>query len=174
MLLAWLGYGVGSAARLPRGSASATHSRIGAVISQQGDDLVVGRWLGATALGVYGRAYNLMVMPATAFERIVKRVLFPVMAQAQDQRQRLAGAYERARHRGLGVASVDSFLWVGTPEFIAVLLGPAWAEVVLPFRLFTISLLFRMSNKISEACTKAAGEVYCQASLQARSERWWC
>lgn len=47
-----------------------------------------------------------------------------------------------------------------------MLLGPAWAEVVLPFRLFTISLLFRMSNKISEACTKAAGEVYCRTSLQ--------
>jgi hypothetical protein len=47
-----------------------------------------------------------------------------------------------------------------------VLLGPAWAEVVLPFRLFTISLLFRMSSKISDACTKAAGEVYCQALLQ--------
>jgi len=84
-------------------------AQIGAVISQQGDNLVVGRWLGPTALGVYGRAYNLMVMPAAAFERIVKRVLFPVMsqAQAQDQRQRLAGAYERARHRGLGVASVE-------------------------------------------------------------------
>ena len=37
---------------------------------------------------------------------------------------------------------------------------------MLPFRLFTISLLFRMRNKISEACTKAAEEVYCQASLQ--------
>ena len=47
-----------------------------------------------------------------------------------------------------------------------MLLGPAWAEVVLPFRLFTISLLSRMSNKISEACTKAAGEVYCRTSLQ--------
>jgi len=37
---------------------------------------------------------------------------------------------------------------------------------VLPFRLLTISLLFRMSSKISDACIKAAGEVYSQASLQ--------
>jgi PST family polysaccharide transporter len=52
------------------------------------------------------------------------------------------------------------------PEFIPVLLGPAWTDVVLPFRLFTIGLLFRMSSKISDACTKAAGLVYSRALVQ--------
>ena len=69
-------------------------AQIGTLLSQQGDNLVVGRWLGANALGIYGRAYNLMVMPATAFGKIVNRVLFPVMAQVQDERDRLA---ERVR-----------------------------------------------------------------------------
>ena len=71
-------------------------AQIGIVVSEQGDNLVVGRWLGPTALGVYGRAYNLMVMPASAFGRVVSRVLFPVMAKVQDEPQRLRGAYERA------------------------------------------------------------------------------
>jgi PST family polysaccharide transporter len=52
------------------------------------------------------------------------------------------------------------------PEFIPVILGPSWDEVVLPFRLFSISLLFRMGSKISDACIKAAGEVYAWAMLQ--------
>ena len=142
-------------------------AQIGTLLSQQGDNLVVGRWLGAAALGVYGRAYNLMVMPASAFGRIVNRVLFPVMAQVQDERDRLANAYERA----LAIVALlslplGSFLWVVAPEFILVVLGPAWGGVVLPFRLFTVSLLFRMSSKISDACTKAAGEVYKRALIQ--------
>jgi PST family polysaccharide transporter len=142
-------------------------AQIGTVIAQQGDQLVVGRWLGPTALGVYGRAYNLMVLPASGFGRIVNRVLFPVMAQVQDERGRLAGAYERALAVvGLLSLSISSFLWVVAPEFIPVLLGPAWTAVVLPFRLFTISLLFRMSSKISDACTKAAGEVRMRALIQ--------
>jgi PST family polysaccharide transporter len=61
---------------------------------------------------------------------------------------------------------LSAFLWVVAPEFIAVVLGPQWGAVVLPFRLFSISLLFRMSSKISDACTKAAGEVYIRALLQ--------
>jgi PST family polysaccharide transporter len=108
-----------------------------------------------------------MVMPASAFGRIVNRVLFPVMSQVQDERDRLASAYERALAIvALVSLPISAFLWVVAPEFIPVVLGPAWTAVVFPFRLFTVSLLFRMSSKISDACTKAAGEVYVRALLQ--------
>jgi O-antigen/teichoic acid export membrane protein len=142
-------------------------AQVGTVLSQQGDNLVVGRYLGKAALGVYGRAYSLMVMPATIFGRIVNRVLFPVMSQVQDEKHRLASGYERA----LAIVAllslpVSTFLWVVAPEFIPVLLGPRWTAAVLPFRMFSISLLFRMSSKISDACTKAAGAVYSRALLQ--------
>ena len=106
-------------------------AQIGTLLSQQGDNVVVGRWLGAAALGIYGRAYNLMVMPATAFGRIINRVLFPVMAQVQDERERLANGYERA----LAIVALISlplsaFLWVVAPELIPLILGPAWTAAV--------------------------------------------
>ncbi len=140
--------------------------QVGAVISQQGDNFFVGRWLGPAALGLYGRAYSLMVMPATAFGRIVMRVLFPLLSQLQDERGRLGNAYER----GLAIVAlvslpVSTFLWVLAPEFISVVLGPAWSGVVMPFRMFSISLLFRMSSRISDECSKAAGRVYGRAVL---------
>ena len=102
-------------------------AQIGTLLSQQGDNLVVGRWLGAEALGVYGRAYNLMVMPAQAFGRIINRVLFPVMSQVQDAPARLANGYERA----LAIVAfislpLSAFLWVVAPEFIGLVLGPKW------------------------------------------------
>lgn len=142
-------------------------AQVALVLSQQGDNLVVGRWLGPAALGVYGRAYNLMVMPSIVFGKIVNRVLFPVMAQVQDERDRLAGAYERCLAIvGLISLPVSACLWVVAPEFIPVLLGPQWLAVVLPFRLFTCGLFFRMSSKVSDACTKAAGAVYSRALIQ--------
>ena len=142
-------------------------AQIGTVFSEQGDNMVVGRWLGPAALGIYGRAYSLMVMPASAFGKIVNRVLFPVMAQVQDERDRLVAAYERALAIvALVSLPIAAFLWVVAPEFIPVILGPAWTAVILPFRLFSISLLFRMSSKISDACTKAAGAVYSRAVRQ--------
>src|SRR5919112_1837890 len=142
-------------------------AQLGLVLSQQSDNLVVGRWLGPTALGIYGRAYNLMVLPATVFGKIVNRVLFPIMAQVQNERERLAGGYERALAIvALVSLPVSATLWIVAPEFIPVLLGPKWTAVVLPFRLFTISLFFRMSSKVSDTCTKAAGAVYSRALIQ--------
>jgi len=142
-------------------------AQVALVISQQADNLVVGRWLGPAALGIYGRAYSLMVMPATVFGRIVNRVLFPVMAQVQDERDRLAGAYERALAIvALCSLPVAAVLWVVAPEFIPALLGPQWTGVVLPFRLFTCGLFFRMSSKITDACVKAAGAMYSRALFQ--------
>jgi O-antigen/teichoic acid export membrane protein len=142
-------------------------AQLGHFFSQQGDNFVVGRWLGPAALGIYGRAYSFMVMPATAFGRIVNRVLFPVMAHIQDERERLAGAYERASAVvALVSLPVASFLLVLAPEFIPVILGPGWSDVVLPFQLFTFSLLFRMSSKISDTLTKAVGAVYARALRQ--------
>jgi O-antigen/teichoic acid export membrane protein len=142
-------------------------AQIALVFSQQADNLVVGRWLGPAALGIYGRAYNLMVMPATAFGKIVNRVLFPVMAQVQGELDRLAGAYERT----LAIVAlislpVSALLWVVAPELIPAILGPQWAGVVLPFRLFTCGLFFRMSSKVTDACVKASGAVYSRALIQ--------
>jgi O-antigen/teichoic acid export membrane protein len=137
------------------------------VLSQQADNMVVGRWLGPAALGIYGRAYSLMVMPATVFGKIVNRVMFPVMAQVQHQPDRLAGAYERSLAIvALVSIPVSAILWVVAPEFIPALLGSQWTAVVLPFRLFTCGLFFRMSSKVSDACTKAAGAIYSRAFIQ--------
>ena len=142
-------------------------AQVALVLSQQGDNMVVGRWLGSAALGIYGRAYSLMVMPATVFGKIVNRVLFPVMAHVQDERARLAGAYERALAIvALVSLPVSAALWVVAPEFIPALLGPQWTAAVLPFRLFTCGLFFRMSSKITDVCVKAAGAVYSRALIQ--------
>jgi len=42
-----------------------------------GDYLVVVRWLGVTALGLYERAYQLMAAPATLVGQVLDDVLFP-------------------------------------------------------------------------------------------------
>jgi PST family polysaccharide transporter len=142
-------------------------AQVGLVLSQQGDNAVVGRWLGPAALGIYGRAHSLMVMPSTVFGKIVNRVLFPVLSQVQGERDRFAGGYERALAIvALVSLPISAFLWIVAPEFIPLLLGPQWTEVVLPFRLFTCGLFFRMSSKVSDVCAKSAGAVYSRALMQ--------
>ncbi|HTF28020.1 MAG TPA: oligosaccharide flippase family protein, partial [Flavitalea sp.] len=132
-----------------------------------GDNLVVGRMLGAAALGIYGRAYQFMVMPAGLFGNALDKALFPAMAKVQGDKPRLAKAYLTGVRLIALIAIPLSFLiFLLAPEIIRILLGPEWIEVTLPLQVLACSLLFRMSYKMSDSLSRATGAVYRRAWRQ--------
>src|SRR5207237_9552888 len=94
-----------------------TASKIANYFALQVDNLVVGRWLGATALGFYGRAYELMAGPPHLLGGAVDRVLFPAMARIQTDTRRLRGGYRR----GGGVVGVILL----PASLVLLVVGPA-------------------------------------------------
>jgi O-antigen/teichoic acid export membrane protein len=144
-----------------------TLAKVANQLALQGDNLVVGHWLGPAALGLYGRAYHLMSVPASVIGKVLDDVLFPTMARVQDEVERLGRAYRR----GVAVialvalpASIVSF--VLAPELIQVALGPRWSEAVMPFRVLVIGTLFRTSYKLSDSLARSTGVVYRRARRQ--------
>ena len=144
-----------------------TAARMGNYFGAQGDSMVVGRWLGADALGYYGRAYQLMVAPAMLVGQILDRVLFPAMAKVQGRSERLLTAFRRSVTLiAILMFPVSLALFFLAPEVIHVLLGPRWTETVLPFQIFSLGLLFRTSYKMSDSVARATGAVYRRAWRQ--------
>ncbi|MEX2232409.1 MAG: lipopolysaccharide biosynthesis protein [Cyclobacteriaceae bacterium] len=144
-----------------------TIAKIANYLATQGDNLVVGRMLGATALGIYGRAYQFMVMPASLFGNALDKALFPAMAKVQDHQARLAKAYLT----GVSLIALIAFpcsimMFFLAPEIVMLLLGPDWTEVILPFQILACSLFFRMSYKMSDSLSRATGTVYRRAWRQ--------
>lgn len=136
-------------------------------LAVQGDNLVVGRFLGPQALGFYGRAYSLMSAPAYGFGTVLDTVLFPAMAKVQHDAKRLAAAYRR------GVALIalltlapSAALILLAPELITIVLGPRWHPTVTPFQILTIGMLFRTSYKMSDSLARSTGVVYRRARRQ--------
>lgn len=144
-----------------------TIARIANFLALQGDNLVVGRALGPVALGLYGRAYQLMTAPASALGNVLSTVLFPAMALVQADRARLAGAYRRAVATvAAAVLPVSVIVVILAPEIIRLALGPQWSAAVLPFQVLTAGLLFRTSYKMSDSLARATGSVYRRAWRQ--------
>ena len=144
-----------------------TLARISNYVALQGDNLVVGRWLGAAALGLYGRAYQLMVLPATLFGQVLDSVLFPAMAKVQGEPERLATAYRRGvALLGLLILPTSAATFMLAPELIHVFLGPAWRDAIVPFQILTVGMLFRTSYKMSDSLARATGAVYRRAWRQ--------
>jgi len=94
------------------------------------DNLIIGRYLGTTALGYYSLAYRLMLYPLQNISGVLGRVLFPIFVQMQDNNARFGRTYLRV----CASISVITFplmlglLAVAEP-FIAVVFGPRWMPV---------------------------------------------
>ncbi|HET9600557.1 MAG TPA: lipopolysaccharide biosynthesis protein [Acidimicrobiales bacterium] len=134
----------------------------------QGDYFVIGRWMTASDLGYYSRAYQLVAMPAMLLGQMMDRVLFPVMASFQHDRARLAEAYRRGISLVATVMAPLSVLIVMlAPEIVRVLLGPDWGPVVAPLRVLALGLVCRTGYKISDSLARSVGTVYKRAWRQA-------
>lgn len=125
------------------------------------DNLVIGKWMGAEALGLYSRAFQVLSMPTKLFGRALLNVLFPAMAAVQDDSQRLS----RALLSALGLTcmlgmNASAFLGVLAPELVELILGPRWEAVVLPFQVLSLAIVVRIGHKICDAVIRAKGAVY--------------
>ena len=94
------------------------------------DNLLIGRFLGASDLGYYAMAYRLMLWPLQNISSMVGRALFPVFSRLQADQGRLAGAYVRATAAITLVTAPLMFgFFVLREPFIAVALGERWQPV---------------------------------------------
>jgi O-antigen/teichoic acid export membrane protein len=144
-----------------------TVARIANYVALNGDNLIVGRMLGAAPLGFYGRAYSLMSAPAYAFGTVLDQVLFPAMAKVQHDPPRLAAAYRRGVALiALLVLPASVAIILLAPEVIRVALGSKWGQVVLPFQILGLGMLFRTSYKMSDSIARSTGAVYRRAWRQ--------
>jgi O-antigen/teichoic acid export membrane protein len=93
------------------------------------DNILIGRFVGAAALGAYTLAYNLMLFPFSRIAGPVQKVLAPAFARMQDEPQRIADTWMRAV-RMVGTISVPALcgLVVVAPDFVQVVLGDDWSQ----------------------------------------------
>lgn len=133
----------------------------------QGDYIVVGRWLGASALGLYTRAYNLMALPTNTFGIALNNVGFPALAKVQNEPERLARAFRRSSALvALLTLPASVFMFILAPEIVQVLLGPKWTGVILPFQILAAGTFFRLAYKVSNTLARSKGQIYANATIQ--------
>jgi PST family polysaccharide transporter len=136
-------------------------------VARNGDNVIVGRWLGATALGLYGRAYNLMTLPLTYLGAVGYSVMFPAMAAMQDDRERLARAYLiSVQVTAFLTAPIMAGMIVAAPHMVRALYGDRWGAMVLPLQVLCAAGFFRAVYHLAGALTHALGKVYRETGRQ--------
>jgi O-antigen/teichoic acid export membrane protein len=132
-----------------------------------GDNFVVGRWMGAASLGLYSRAYTLMNLPFTYAASVMSGVLFPVFAQVQAEPARLQRAFLVATQLTAMIAASGTVtLAVVAPYLVPTLYGTRWAGVVVPLRILCIAGYFRALYHLGGVVAQSVGRVYIELRNQ--------
>ncbi len=136
-------------------------------MSLQGDNFVVGRMLGVEVLGMYTRGYQLMTLPAMYIGQVLERVLFPAMAQKQDNTALLRRAYCSTLEVVTLFALPTSIgMFFLSNEIVSTLFGEAWSAIVPVVTIFSFGVFFRTAYKCSDTVVRSLGAVYRYAALQ--------
>ncbi len=128
------------------------------------DYLVIGRYLEATRLGLYARAYSLASMPVSKIASSLSGALFPSYAEVQHDREKLGRGYLKTIHATalLTFPLLAGFIVSG--ELIIVgLLGEKWRPAAAAFRILALAgafkTIFHLAGAVAQATDNMRGEI---------------
>lgn len=108
--------------------------------ARNADNLCVGRAFGSQALGLYSRAYYLMLLPVQQITFVVTSVMFPALSSIQDDHARVRSIYLRATSVvALLAMPMMMGLMTTAPLFVLVFLGPRWTELAPLLQILAIA-----------------------------------
>jgi PST family polysaccharide transporter/lipopolysaccharide exporter len=133
------------------------NTALGFVLTE-GDDIIVGRLLGATALGYYKLAYRIGRVPTSEMSAVINDVVFAAYSKLQND----SAALRDAVLRTIQFVSFVSFpatvgLIIVAPLLIEVVLGEQWLRIVPVVRLLALDGLSRSITSILRRVWNAVG-----------------
>ncbi|WP_210479311.1 lipopolysaccharide biosynthesis protein [Naasia sp. SYSU D00948] len=112
-------------------------------VSRNVDSVVIGATLGATALGLYNRAFQLMLLPLNQINAPSTRVALPVLSRLQDDRERFEDFLRVGQTILLNVVGpVLALCAAQAPAIVDLALGPQWSGAVPIFQILSIAGFF--------------------------------
>lgn len=126
--------------------------------SRNVDKFVVGRVFGSAALGYYEKSYRLMLYPLEALAQVLSRVIHPVLAPANRDRELIGDVLVRVS-RILAYFSfpISAFCFVAAEDIILLYFGAQWSESVPLFRLLSLSIGLQVIQAVTGGIYQAAG-----------------
>jgi PST family polysaccharide transporter len=141
--------------------ASITFSGLMNYTSRNMDDILIGKFLGATQLGFYKLSYQILLLPLTRISTPVSQVMIPILSQLQDDAERYRKNFARASHALIIIQLPIAISFIfHAPILVTFIFGEQWLPAAEPLRWLAASLMIQgLSNStgwlfISQARSK--------------------
>lgn len=120
-------------------------------VSRNADNALIGWYWGPVSLGLYTRAYSLLLLPVRNVNAPFSSVAIPVLSRAKQDMARLKRYFlEAVSLVAAVVIPLVVCAAVFAEELVSIFLGEGWSETATLFRLLAVpALLFGASQPIS-------------------------
>lgn len=127
-----------------------TGSNLMIYFSRNLDNALIGKFWGAQQLGLYGKAYQLLLLPIQQIGSPVANVALPALSRLADTPQRYKEAYLGIIEKLAMVTMPGVVFMIGTSDWLLLfLLGPQWVETGRIFMLLGIAAVIQ---PVSQTC----------------------
>lgn len=126
-----------------------SYAQIISNVAGQIDNYFVSKFLGVETLGVYSRAYQLMVVPCNFIGQMINQVFLKEFANESREKTIKIIKYSIILNIVLS-SSVVLTLWAYGTNLVIFLLGEQWAIILAPLLLLSVSIYPRILYKIGE------------------------
>jgi PST family polysaccharide transporter len=115
------------------------------------EKVLLGRYWGAEAIGIYGRAYQLANIPTDNLNGAVGEVAFSALSRVQHDPKRFRSYFLKGYALVTGMTlPITLTCALFANDLILVVLGPKWRETAVIFRLLAPTIMiFAMINPLS-------------------------
>lgn len=104
--------------------------------AQVGDNIAVGKFLGAGPLGIYQMAYKLSTLTFTEITEVVSKVFFPIYTQIAEDRDRLKKVFLKSTFAlSMIVIPTSLIIFFYSKEIVLLALGDKWIGAVPVLRI---------------------------------------
>ena len=112
--------------------------------ARNADDILIGKFIGAEALGLYSRAYQLLLLPITMMSSPIGNVAVPALSRLHEDRKRLHKYYLHILYLiSLITGPIVGIAFLASNDIIIIMLGPTWAPVSDVFKYLAIGGLLQ-------------------------------
>ncbi len=122
--------------------------------ARHADDLLIGKVLGSTPLGIYDKAYQVMLFPLTNVTWVIAEVMFPSLALVQEDSERMGRIFLRTT-RVIALVAFPLMIgaFVTARPLVLTVLGSRWLGMVPIVRVIWLA-------GMAESLVGLAGSLY--------------
>lgn len=121
------------------------------------DKMLIGRYMSASAVAYYDKAYQVSLYPNQILTNVITPVIQPIMSEFETDTERIKNVYLRIT-QVLGTLGIplSVFLFFNSSEVIQFLFGDQWGGSVLTFQILSVSIWVQMISSSTGAIFQSA------------------